>query len=41
MLGGGVHEKNKSEETESTEVPRTEMIKESLNWLDRYLGTVK
>ena len=22
-------------------VPRTEMIKESLNWLDRYLGPVK
>jgi len=23
------------------DVPRTEMIKESLNWLDKYLGSVK
>jgi hypothetical protein len=23
------------------DIPRTEMIKETLNWLDKYLGTVK
>jgi eukaryotic-like serine/threonine-protein kinase len=23
------------------DIPRTEMIKETLNWLDRYLGPVK
>jgi dienelactone hydrolase len=41
LLGTRAEDKRRVVYNTGHDIPRTEMIKESLNWLDHYLGTVK
>ena len=41
LLGTPKEQKRRVVYDTGHDIPRTEMIKESLNWLDRYLGPVK
>jgi len=41
LLGTPIEQKRRVVYDAGHDIPRTEMIKESLNWLDRYLGPVK
>jgi eukaryotic-like serine/threonine-protein kinase len=41
LLGTPIKDKRRAVYDSGHDIPRTEMIKESLNWLDRYLGPVK
>ena len=41
LLGTPPEQKRRVVYDTAHDVPRTEMIKESLNWLDKYLGSVR